>query len=302
MEKIERIKRDVNADIDVFSRGSLCHVHIRCWGAMSRLGEEFYGEKMPPEIVRAVYDLLKDKTALKDLHAMRDEAHRFVDRFSMPYPVPGLSFILKQDIEAVDAGLRRREEEFGGALTKFLASYEADVADFANTYPHLYKPKRYPSLDQMRDRFHFSWVFRMFQVPTEKMSVLPPEVYKEELNKMRAEALRMRDVAISAIGAQFLKKIEALGEQCKDGGMVHTSTVNSLRDFLDRFDKSWDGYLGHQKLSEMVEQCKHYLDDVGADEIRLDDDFRKMVGDKMAGISKQFRSIADARLKRRLDF
>jgi len=299
---VERVKREKTVDASsVFSKGCLVHLKIRCWGARSKLDENFFSEQMPVEIVRAVYDLLTDKTYLRQLHEMRSEAKRFVARYSLPFPVDGLVFILKQNITIVDEGLRRRREEFLSKVEQFLSGYEADKRDFQKKYPHLYRPEKYPSQDVMRRIFRFEWYFRHFVAPDRSLEVLPPEVYEEEVRKIQAEARRMRDVAISTIAQKFLSKIESLKEQCSRD-KINTATVNSLKQFLDDFSSSWDGFLGYQKLSSLVEECKDALDGIGAEELRYDDDFRSLIGKKMESIIGDFSKIADVRLRRKIDF
>ena len=305
---IKRNKRGTE-DINVFSQGVLVSLRIRCYGARSRVPESFYqdNKKMPTDITRAVQDILPlvggvSKTALKELHEMRDEAKRYLYRYSLPHPVDGLVFILKKDIPDVDEGLKRRQEAFLDKVDIFDAGYPNAVQDYAAKYPEQYEAykDRYPDPEEMQHRFSFEWSFRHFVVPDQALSVLPPEVYKEELEKVRQDARRMRDTAVSAIGQEFLKRIDSLKDQCQTG-TINTGTVDALKTFLDKFVDGWDDYLGHAQLAEMVEEVKEHLDGIGAEELRIDEGFRALVGSKMEEVCQQFQNIADVRLHRRID-
>jgi hypothetical protein len=52
----------------------------------------------------------------------------------------------------------------------------------------------------------------------------------------------------------------------------------------------------------MVEECKQYLDDVDAADIRNSDELRGLISEGMQGIIEDFEGTVDVRLHRKLDF
>jgi hypothetical protein len=300
MSRVKRNKLGGDADGQVFQTGAMINLKVRCWGASSVLNEDFFGDQMPAEIVRAVYDLLPNKTFLEQLHGMRNEAKRYLYRKSMPFPIDGFVFILKVDIPEVERNLQARKEEFLDKVEQFLEVYESEVRKFATDYSQLYNPDKYPTVAEMRTRFKFQWVYRHFDVQG-TMDVLPPEVFQSQMREARDEVREMVDMAVRAIGKQFIDKITSLQSQCSNG-KINTATVDSLHDFMSNFEGKWDGYIGHQKLREMVAECKEYIGGVGADDLRYGEDLRGMIADKMQGIMNDFQETADARLHRRIDY
>jgi hypothetical protein len=289
------------APLDVFSNGVLIHLNVRCWGALSKLDDKHLGE-LPKNIVRAVYDLLKDKTYLTIVHNIRSEAVGFVGNNSLPFPIAGLHFIPKKLISHVNTRLQRYQNRFWVAIEEFLDNYSSLIADYAKEYPKLYEPQKYPSVVVLRTRFCFEWTFRHFNVPDVSIGVLPPEVYGEELRKFQSEMREMRDMAVSVVGKQFIEKIESLKDQCLDSsGNINTATVNAVHNFLDRFDRLWDGFVAHPQLKRMIGECKEYMAGTDADMLRADETFRGLIGKKMGEITDHLDSLADARLYRRLD-
>lgn len=297
--KRNRLTSDDSAINKVFSEGVLVCLHIRCWGATSRLAEEFYSEDMPTEICRAVYDLLPTKTFLEQLHGMRNEAKRYLYTHSMPFPIDGFVFVLKQDIEAVDAALVRRKEDFDQKVDQWLATYEHEVQDYAQKYPHLYKPEKYPTRAAMRGKFEFKWIFRRFDV-VGTADVLPPEIYRQQVLAAQNEVRQMVDMAISAIGQQFMERIKSFQGQCVNG-RINTTTLTNLKAFLDNFENKWDDYIGHEQLAAIVEECKGYLDGLDAEDLRYGTELRAVIADRMQGVIGQFNGVADVRLHRKLD-
>lgn len=289
------------AQNDVFSNGVLIYLHARCWGASSRLDKKHLGE-LPKDIVRGMYDLLKDKTYLAGVHNVRNEAVNFIGDNSLPFPIAGLHFVPKKLIFEMDMKLKTYRNRFWAAVEEFLENYSSLVEDYAKEYPDLYEPAKYPSKSQLRTRFCFDWIFRHFNVPEVSLEVLSPEVYEEELKKFQSEMRQMRDMAVSAVGQRFIEKIESLRDQCLDSsGSINTATVNAVHSFLDRFDHLWDGFIAHPQLKEQIDKCKEYMAGTDADMLRTDESFKNMVGGKMTEIVDHLDDLADARLHRRLD-
>lgn len=296
------VKRNRLGDLgeDVFSRGALVTLQTRCWGAVSVLPEEFYGDQMPPEVCRAVFDLLPDKTKLNQIKEVRDEAKRYLYKYSLPAPVDGFVFILKKDIPTVQEGLNYRKQIFFESVDEFIAQYEEEKGKFQQQHPHLFIPEKYPSPTELRGKFRFRWLFRHFTV-TGTSEVLPPEVYEEQLAQARKDLREMIDTGIRTIGAQFYDAIRKIRDQCGDG-KVNTATINNFHNFLEDFEGKWDEYLGHGRLREMVRECKQYLEDVDAADIRNSDELRGLISEGMQEVIEKFEKTADARLHRKLDF
>lgn len=300
---IQRVKvaKDQKAEENVFANGCLVRLKTRCWGGYSRLDDSFIIDSVPKEMVRAVADLLADKTKLDIVRYIRDEAKRFICMHSLPSILEGFEFIPKEKIEHVDEGLKGRQERYFEAVEDFLAVYERLQQETAEKAPALYRPEKYPSVAAMRGHFDFQWYFRVFAVPDSSSSILPASVYKEEMRKFKEEIQEMKEMAVSEIGQQFLKKINKLKDQCVGGKIVSTATVETLHKFLDGFEGEWGTYFCHQELKKVINECKDYMVGTDAEMLRADDGFRDMIGNAMTDIADKFEKIGGTRVTRRLD-
>ncbi len=294
-------ERERRKNVDVFSEGILCILTIRCWGASSKLDDKHFGEKMPKELVNASYSLLENKTILEDLHSMRNKAKRFLDRVSLPFPIDGIAFIPKMAIEEIDVGLKRWEKQFNERLEDLMMAYDQIKKSYAEKYPHLYKPEKYPTKEVLRERFCFEWSFRQLQVPSQENSVLSPLMLEEERKKFKNDMTKMRNMAVSAVGQQFISKIESLKKQCL-GEKINTQTIDGLADFFDRFERLWGTFVSHKDLKNVIAKAKKYMNGTDAEMLRADEGFRRYIGEKMEKITDEFDKIADVRLKRKLVF
>lgn len=288
-------------DENVFNNGCLIHLRCRCWGGYAKISNQYISDELPKEMVRAVADLLIDKSKLDKAHQLRNEAHRFIDGHSLPFPVDGLKFIPKKSIETVNAGLESRKESFKDAVEDFVANLESLIQQTKTDAPAIYQKDKYPSTDLMLSKFGFDWTFRVFNVPELSSSILPPELYKQEMDKAKAEIDEMKNMAVSAIGRQFLDKISALKEQCSGTKSINTATVESLHKFLDKFDESWGDFFCHDRMRAMINECKGYMIGADADMLRHDAHFREVIGSAMGDIVSEFEKIGLKRPERKMD-
>lgn len=285
---------------NVLSKGVLVSVSIRCWGASARLDLSEFGSDIPKEIVRGMYDLIEDKSLLKAIEGIRGDVKRFLYRNSIPFPVNGLVFVSRSAITKIDGYCKAKKTEFDELVDEFVGRYSGYVGTFEEKYPNLYEAKKYPSVAMLKGKFSFTWAFRHFTVPDKEISVLSPELYEEEVSKFKAEIREMSDIAISTLGNTFIKKIEKLKEQCRDGH-INKATVDGVNKFLEKFSDLWNDVVDHDELKGMIEKCKDYLEGVDADVIKADDNFRHLLGTKIEEITDEYMSSKDTRLTRRLD-
>jgi hypothetical protein len=182
-----------------------------------------------------------------------------------------------------------------------LVAHKDELRDaFLEKYPSLYRPDKYPNEYALRARFKFEWVFRHFNPPAEELSILPPDIYEQELRKWQAEARGIRDSVISTVGGAFMSKIDSIRKQCFNG-TINAGSLRSIHEFFGRFEELWGGFIGHEQLKDKIAEAKVYLDGTDASMLNADEDFRSLVGDKMLNIMSEINATGDARLHRSLD-
>ena len=70
--------------------GALCQLKMGRWDASVKMKKGELGGSVPQEIVRAMQDLVEDRTLLKDLATIRRSAKGLLMRNSLPFPVDGV--------------------------------------------------------------------------------------------------------------------------------------------------------------------------------------------------------------------
>jgi len=296
---VDRVRRTQDIT-DALNDGVLVSMRIRCWGASASLEVSEFSSDLPTDVVSAMQNLLTDKSYLEDLWALRDESKRFLSRYSFPHQIQGLVFAPKNAITILDSGFKTRREQFFEIVEMLAENLPLLEKKFANKYPKLYRPEKYPTKTQLKSLFTYDWCFRHLSLPDKGLQILSPELYEQELSKMKTEMRDMRDNILRMVGQQFVFKINSIKEQCA-GGMVNSATIKSVNAFFERFDVLWGNFVGHETLKSYISEAKEILEGVDASMLKTSDDLRAMVGDKMGEILSGLSAVADARLHRRLD-
>jgi len=289
-------------EANVFAKGVLVHIDVRIPGMYSRLPEEHLNG-IPEEkrkLIRATFDKLDDKSLIEAMNSLRGRMKSYLNSICIPFPVYGLSFVLKADIQDCHDRLTSLEQQIAECFEDFLSAYPALEAQFAQDHPDLYDPAKYPTAAYLQSHFRAKHSFRQFTVPDQEMSMLSPEIYKQEVQKFRDEMQEVRDMTLDVCKTEMLKKIDSLKKQCIDD-TINTSTVNAVNDFLEKFDRLYSDFIDDNKVKEMIADVKEYMSGTEADYLRADESFRKLVGDKMGKVSESLQAIPDKKAKRRIE-
>lgn len=281
--------------------GVLCNLKIGRWDASAKLPKDKLGNDVPKEIIRAMQDLVEDRRLLKDIATIRRMAKGHLMRNSLPFPIDGVWFIPKDRIEYIDHQFKQYKEVNDERVETLIKNYSKLKASMKKKYPEYYRPKKYPSISQLRKKFYFNWQFFQIALPKGgKASVLSPELYKKEQQKFNDMIKQMEEMTVTIIAQKLFKRINLLSEQCSSG-KVNAGTINSIDRFLKNWTQLWSGYVDAKRLRTIMAQLKAQMRTVSADHLKDSEDFRKTIGGKMDSLLTKLKNIPDIKLKRKLD-
>jgi len=274
---------------NIFAEGILVSLRTQLWGATGKLeddGFELTDETLDKKQVYASMSLLKDTSLIEAMRQCRAEAKRIIKVNSIYFPEKGFDFIPKGRIEFVDEQLQRCRGECLGYRKELVLKLKTLEADFAKAHPKSYDPAKYPSESQLEKMIKFEYVFRVFDAPDKELGVISPELYKREVEKVKADIAEMKAQTAKAVCKEMMNRIDVLREQCETGNL-NQATINGINTFLERFETVMSGFVTGKDIQKMVEDVKMYIDGTDADMLRYDDNFRQMVANKAAKITNQ---------------
>ncbi|MCK5317562.1 MAG: hypothetical protein KAJ55_06585 [Anaerolineales bacterium] len=288
-------------DNERLQNGVLCNLKAGRWDASTRLDKDKLGRSVPKEIVRAMQDLIEDRSRLKDIATIRRTAKGELMRHSIPFPVDGVWFVPKDQIPYLDKKFTELKAENDKRVDALLRDYGTLKTRMRRKYPAYYKPEKYPTRKELRKKYDFSWQFFNIAMPNGgKSSVLSAAMYKREQAKFSNMVKEMEEMTVNLVANRLLQRIDNLKKQCS-GGRINTLTVDSVDDFLGKWEDLWSGYVDDTKMHSIMRQLKTQMKNVTADDLKDSEAVREKVGNKMDRLINKLKAIPDVQLKRKLD-
>jgi hypothetical protein len=280
--------------------GVLCQLKTGRWDASKRMDKRKLGEEIPQEIVRAMQDLIEDRTLLKDLATVRRSAKGLLQRNSLAFPIDGVMWVKKEKINFLDEEFKDFKKENDKRLEKFIKHYDKMKKDFKKKYPDYYDERNYPSKARLRQKFYFDWNFFQISIPDKSTKILSPAVYKRETEKLRNMVNQMEEMTINLIGNMLHRRVVKLSGQC-DSGKINAGTVNSIERFMKRWDELWRDHVDDRKMKMVMTRLKKEMKSASAERLKNNEDFREKMGSSLETIMEKLHQVPDFELKRKLD-
>lgn len=286
--------------LEKLNEGALCQLKMGRWDASIRMDKEKLGKNVPKEIVRAMQDLVDDRTLLQDMAAVRRASKNFLKNNSLAFPVDGVFWVMKKDIEKIDAFFTEKKAEYQARLKVLKKNLPKMKRKFAEAYPKYYDEKFYPTPEELDRKFYFSWNFFHFQIPSKKTQILSPEMYRRETEKLHGMVREMEEMTVNLIGNELLKRIETLKEQCENDS-INAATVGSIDRFMEKWNELWKGNIDNQKLQGIMKSMRVQMARTSADKLKNSDEFRAKAAERLGKVIGRIENIPNIEIKRKLD-
>ena len=280
--------------------GALCQLRMGRWDASVKMSKDKLGKEVPKEIVRAMQDLVEDRTLLKDLSNVRRSAKGLLERNSLPFPIDGIFWVPKDKISELDKAFSEFEKLYAERLETLCENIDSMKANFKRKYPTYYVKEKYPTQRQLKKKFYFYWNFFHLTMPDQKAKLLSPKLYEREKEKFQGMVKQMEEMTINLIGNHLIWRVQRLADQC-ESGKINSATFSSIERFLEKWDDLWKGHIDERKMKSTIILLKKQIKSASVDRLKNNDDFRQKMGAQLEKTMKRVQSIPDFTLKRNLD-
>lgn len=286
--------------IDKLNEGALCQLKMGRWDASIRMDKNKLGKSVPKEIVRAMQDLVDDRTHLQAMASVRRAAKNFLISHSLAFPVDGVFWVMKKDIEKIDAFFTERKNEYMEMLKVLKKNLPKMKRKFEKAYPKFYDETFYPTVDELDRKFYFTWNFFHFTIPSKKTQVLSPEMYRRETEKLHGMVKEMEEMTVNLIGNELLKRIEKLKDQCENDS-INAATVGSVDRFMEKWKELWQGNVDNHKLHGIMKSMRVQMARTSADKLKNSDEFRAKAAEKLSKVINRIENVPNIEIKRKMD-
>jgi hypothetical protein len=286
---------------NIFDNGVMVSLRTSCWGATGKLESnkfEVNNSNIDKDNqVKASINLLDDISLIEDMRKIRAKAKIYLESMSIPFPDRGLVFIPKSKVDIVEQELSEFKREFEKTGRKLVRKLKALEQDYAEKYPELYKPNKYPTEQELQSKISFDFVFRVFTPPNEE--ILPSGLYKKEFSKFKKDVIAMKQSTLAIVQDEMVKRFRALNAQIKnDDKNIHKATLKGVENLIEKFNDIYIDFVDSGVLKSSIRQLKKAFDALDVNDNKADG-FKEEIKNMVQATTE---SLKKDKLFRALDF
>ena len=287
---------------NMFKEAALIQLNATCWQLDKQLPQSLLADVGNVDYLRGRKLLLPpDCTAL--IKQIIGKARHYLRKIALPFPITGCLLVPKKLIPDIQQGLEDLQWEYDSAVENFLHGYPQAIEEARANMGELFNSCDYPTREQLQSRFRFQW--RYITVGPSNSNVLPPSVYKDEVEKFRNLMEQARQEAIASLREEFVALIGNLTDKLsgsEDGKpkKLRDATVENLKDFLDSFANR--NIFEDGQLAELVSRCKAIISGTTARDIRTSMQVKETLHSEMTNLLESMNGAFENLPRRKLRF
>lgn len=279
----------------IFENGCLVQLTVGVWGGRVKLPSSLLQVDADPALIKATKYLV-DRSCLKPVEEVRNQARSFLYNKTLPFPIPGVLFIPKTLLGEVDVAFQRYQKVFENKVAEFAENYDLFMNTARLRLNGLFNPNDYPT--DIRSKFSFAWRFLVIDAPGQS-GLLTPEIYNREKENFRRTVREFQQMAVTTLRVRFAEMVDHMVERLSGQKKVfRDSMIHNIRDFLNDFEKL--NISDDRALAEQVERCRAILSSVAPDALRSDQGFRKEIAERIGSVQDTLDRMMIVRPKRKI--
>ncbi len=224
-------KKDKNG----FEEMVAIQVAIKGWPGRISLKPEDLGleEKEIPEIFHLGNKKLYSQDWRSRFNTIHSRARNFLNDNSFPFVLEWVRAVPKRNLAKLMAGLDEIKAEYMALAQEFIGCYEEIKEEWAQKYPDLWPrlEPHYPTKQWLEHRFRFT--VNIFDIKgAEVKPGSAPEIiaaYEQARQDLKERYDEMVEEAVVYLRKKVLEVVTNLGSRLKEGRIVRTDTLDSVR-------------------------------------------------------------------------
>lgn len=241
--------------VAVFLDGVLLDVRISFWRGKKPLSPEDLNLRPDdvPEIFTLGRKMIVPKEAIARFESVGAQVNYLIDRWTFPFPTGHAHFIPYSVLPQIMIELNRLKGRFDERMEEFFTNYDGYREQMLAQYPeHRGALEReYDAVPELRRRFHFTWsIFEVslpknirFEAVETSTAIMDATARRQALEEAEASYKAQFDQELDDFLAQSVGMLRekvatvvaGVSERLKNGEVVNTSTLKSVRDSIDQF-------------------------------------------------------------------
>lgn len=269
---------------NMFKEAALLQLNATCWHTDKKLPQSMLAEVGNIEFLRGRKLLLpQESTAM--IKQVIGKARNYLRKIALPFPINGCVLVPKKLIPEIQEKLEKYQWQYNSSVEDFIYWYPQTIEDARESLGDLFNSCDYPTKEEIKNRFRFQW--RYIVIGPSVSRVLPPSIYKDEVEKFQNLMEQARLDAIAALRQEFSELVANLADKISgsDDGKpkrLRDAAVENLKEFLDSFaDRNM---FEDEQLSELVNRCRNIISGTSANDIRTSQQVKENLHNSMADL------------------
>lgn len=271
---------------DLASKTVLLRVRFGLMGNSRKISNSAVQVDADKNLIRVSKKLLESE----ELDAIRKadgELRGYIYDTCLPGFDDGLYFLPDLLIDQVEATFKKFKTERETLVDVFIAAYPELCKKAEESLRAVYSSKDYPSAEDVRAKFTFSWNYMEFGVPG-KLRRTNPALFAQEREKLADTFRDAEEQVIQVMRATLAEMVEKLRERLTDDGgkqkIFRDTAVTNLQEFLNSFD--FRNVTNDTDLKAQVDRARALITGTDPQALRDMDGLRNRVREGMAAISQ----------------
>lgn len=287
---------------DMFREAALIQLSATCWQLDKKLPQALLADVGNVDFLRG-RKLLLPPDSIANIKTTIGKARNYLRKIALPFPITGCMLVPRKLIPEIQETLQKLQWEYNNHVQDFLYWYPQTVEDAKASLGQLFDACDYPTPEQIQNKFRFQW--RYIVVGPSTSRVLPPSIYKDEVEKFQNLMEQARVEAIAALREEFVELVSNLTDKLQgseDGKprRLREAAVENLKQFLDAFaDRN---LFDDEQLSQLVSQCRGIISGTNVHAIRSNSQVKEQLHSQMTTLLDNVDSLLEPVPRRKLRF
>lgn len=291
-------------DKNIFEKGMCISINTGLYRASYRLPKEKFKDlpKKEQNLVRGTFDsLLKDeKKKIDEIISYDNHTRNKIKEQTVPFPIAGVYFVTQNKIDWVLEYIENRTGDERKQLIQEAASvYKSGIKKFKKEVPSLYEiiKDKYPSKQEFIRRFYFNFQFFQVNAPNKNLDFISPELYKQEIEKIRSTVEQVKKEVCNIIYTELLEMAKKI-ENRLENGKPNQKTINRVEKFAEKIEEIYSDFVTRKDINKIIKDFKNLTNGIEAKELRNNENLSKEFKKDIGKISSNIENLKNVELTR----
>jgi hypothetical protein len=290
-------------NLNVMDKAIILKLEFHRPGNQRKLKADQYTVDADKDMVHATKQLL-DSDELKAVAKFDSETWNYVASRALPSTIKGFWVMPVGLLEEVDGVLESRATKRGELVDVAVKAYPKLLAKAPELLRGVYDEADYPSADEFRRAFGFSWRYVSFGVP-EQLEQIKADVFKREQDKAAKHWEQATEGMQALMRHDMAEMVDHMIDRLtptEDGKVkvFRSSMIDNVHDFLTTFEAR--NITDDAQLQKLVAKARGLVDGVAHDTLKTDAEVRDKVRKGMSVIKTSLDKLVVIRPTRKIRF